>query len=96
VTESSIRGERIATGGIDVTMIPACVECHGPAASPKNPAYPRLAGQHADYLRAQLRLMQRRQRGGSEYVELMHEFIDRLSDEQIDDVTAYFASLSDR
>jgi cytochrome c553 len=96
VTESSLRGARIATSGIDVTMIPACVECHGPAASPKNPAYPRLAGQHVDYLAAQLHLMQRRQRGGSQYVELMHEFVDRLTDEQIDDVTVYFASLSRR
>ena len=93
-TESSQRGERIATRGVDATMIPACVECHGPAESPKNPAYPRLAGQNADYLRAQLRLMKRRQRGGSPYVELMHEFVDRLTEEQIDDVTAYFASLS--
>ncbi len=95
ITASSSRGEQIATKGIDATMVPACIECHGPAASPKNPAYPRLAGQHADYLRAQLRLMQRRQRGGSQYVELMHEFVDRLTNEQIDDVTAYFASRSE-
>ena len=95
VTDSSLRGQRIAMNGVDVTMIPACVECHGPTTSSKNPAYPRLAGQRADYLREQLHLMKRRQRGGSEYVELMHAFVDRLTAEQIDDVTAYFASLSD-
>jgi cytochrome c553 len=75
-------------------MVPACLECHGPAAAPKNPAYPKLAGQHADYLRGQLRLMRSRQRGGSEYIELMHTFVDRLTDQQIDDVTAYFAARS--
>lgn len=96
ITESSLRGERIARSGIDATMIPACVECHGPAESPKNAAYPKLAGQRADYLAAQLHLLKRRQRGGSQYVELMHEFVDRLTDEQIADVTAYFASLSER
>jgi cytochrome c553 len=94
VRESSKRGEQIATNGIDATLVPACVECHGPAASPKNPAYPKLAGQHADYLAAQLRLMKRRHRGGSEYVELMHAFVDRLTDQQINDVTTYFASQS--
>jgi cytochrome c553 len=91
---SAMRGEPIARHGVESTMVPACVECHGPAAAPKNPAYPKLDGQHADYLRGQLRLLRSRQRGGSEYVELMHTFVDRLTDQQIDDVTAYFASRS--
>lgn len=34
----------------------ACVSCHGPNFSkPINPAYPKLAGQHGDYLAAALR-----------------------------------------
>jgi cytochrome c553 len=92
--ESAMRGERIAINGVESTMVPACLECHGPAAAPKNPAYPKLAGQHADYLRGQLRLMRSRHRGGSEYIELMHTFVDRLTEQQIDDVTAYFAARS--
>ena len=91
-TEAASRGARIARQGVGTQMIPACVECHGPSAAPKNPAYPRLAGQYAEYLALQLRLLQLRQRGGSEYVHLMHSFVDRLTSEQIEDVAQYFAS----
>jgi cytochrome c553 len=85
-------GELLATHGDATRMIPACVECHGTAGVPKNPAYPRLAGQHASYLALQLTLLQARARGGSEYVHLMHSFVDRLTAEQIREVSAYFAS----
>ncbi len=38
------------------TKLVACVACHGANFStPIDPSYPRLAGQHADYLRAALR-----------------------------------------
>jgi cytochrome c553 len=88
------RGEIIATRGVD-DEVPACVECHGPSQLPKHDAYPRLAGQYADYLAAQLRLLRLRARGGSEYVHLMHAFVDELTDQQIEDVSAYFASRSE-
>jgi cytochrome c553 len=84
------RGQTLATMGDPSRDVPACVDCHAAAAA-KNPAYPILAGQYADYLELQLRLLQRRARGGSEYVHLMHSFVDRLTAEQIQDVSAYFA-----
>ena len=87
------RGQLIATRGVG-DRVPACVECHGPAATPKNRAYPRLAGQYPDYLARQLRLLQQRRRGGSEYVHVMHAFVDQLTGPQIGDVTSYFGSLS--
>lgn len=37
----------IAARGIPDRDVPACAECHGPSAQPKNPAYPKLAGQPA-------------------------------------------------
>jgi cytochrome c553 len=87
------RGRVIATQGRPERDVPACIECHGPAAMPKNPAYPILSAQYSDYLALQLRLLQGRQRGGSEFLPLMHEFVDRLSDDDIRDVSAYFAAL---
>lgn len=87
------RGEMLARQGDDARMIPACLECHGVDGPRRNPAYPILAGQYPDYLALQLRLLQNRQRGGSEYVHLMHSFVGRLTDRQIDDVAAYFGSL---
>jgi cytochrome c553 len=90
---SSAAGARLALEGEPDDLIPACVECHGTRAAAKNPAYPILGGQDARYLSLQLRLLRNRARGGSEYLHLMHSFVDRLTDAQIDAVSRYFASL---
>jgi hypothetical protein len=37
--------------------------------------------------------LKERRRGGSEYVHLMHSFVDRLTAEDIRDTAAFFASL---
>ena len=88
------RGAEIATRGVPERDIPACVECHGPIDEPRNPAYPRLAGQHARYLRQQLTLLKERRRGGSPQVNLMYSFVDRLSAEDVGAVASYYASLA--
>ena len=46
-------GQKIYTQGIKSQDVPACASCHGPAAAGQG-AFPRLAGQHVDYLVAQL------------------------------------------
>jgi cytochrome c553 len=88
------RGELIATEGIRAQRVPACVECHGPRASRAKPEYPRLAGQPAKYLEAQLTLFREGQRGGSDHAHLMQPIASRLKPEQARDVAAYFASLA--
>jgi cytochrome c553 len=90
---SRARGESIAAHGIPDRDIPSCADCHGPASTPKNPAYPVLAAQHARYLALQLELFQQRRRGGSSYANLMHVFVGRLRAEDIRDVTIYYSSL---
>ena len=88
------RGRAVATSGIPERDIPACAECHGPTAFPKNAAYPRLTGQYSTYLRSQLALLQERRRGGTSNVNLMHAFVDRLQRTEIRDVADYYAHLS--
>jgi cytochrome c553 len=48
-------GEQLYQGGNPDTGVPACMSCHGPAGE-GDPlgGFPRLAGQHAAYTRAQL------------------------------------------
>lgn len=87
------RGRAIAEQGVPEKGIPACTECHGPAQTPRNPAYPRLAGQYRDYLALQLHLFKADQRGGTPYAHIMRAVAKRLDREQIRDVTAYYASL---
>src|SRR5688500_2133467 len=80
---ATARGAALATSGARGRDIPACAECHGPSDLPKNPAYPRLSGQHLRYLTLQLSLLKERHRGGSPNVALMHVFVDRLDPEDI-------------
>ncbi|MGH8736619.1 MAG: c-type cytochrome [Burkholderiales bacterium] len=46
-------GKKIYTEGIPAQNVPACVSCHGANAEGAG-AFPRLAGQHIEYLVAQL------------------------------------------
>jgi cytochrome c553 len=91
---STRRGAAIASQGLPARDIPACAECHGPADAPKNPAYPKLSGQHPRYLVQQLELLNARRRGGSPRVNLMHAVVDRLEPPDMQDVARYYASLS--
>ena len=87
------RGRTIAEQGIPNQRVPSCIDCHGPKGTEQKDAYPRLAGQYADYLVLQLELIKKRQRGGSSYEHLMHKVADRLEPEQMRDVARYFESL---
>jgi cytochrome c553 len=50
------KGEQIFRGGIREKGVPACAACHAPDGIGNAPAgFPRLGGQHADYIAAQLK-----------------------------------------
>ena len=68
----------------------ACAGCHGADGNKVlNPSYPRLAGQHKDYLAAALIAYQR----GSRNNAIMNAQAKQLSRVDIDNLSAYFASL---
>jgi len=66
----------------------ACQMCHGPDAKGQGPI-PRLAGQHADYVKLQLHVIQ----SGLRNVEQMQALIANLTDADFQDVAAYVQSL---
>ncbi|MGH8520607.1 MAG: c-type cytochrome [Gammaproteobacteria bacterium] len=88
------RGKKIAEDGAPKQRVPACAACHGPSSVRRNPAYPVLAGQYADYLVLQLQLFKAQQRGGSDYAHIMRRVAAGLSLAQMRDVARYYASLS--
>lgn len=50
------KGEQIYRAGLKDRGIPACTACHSPSGTGNAPAgFPRLSGQHADYVAAQLK-----------------------------------------
>jgi cytochrome c553 len=87
------RGQVIASQGIPSQRVPSCVPCHGPGSSRRNPIYPDLAGQYADYLVLQLLLFKKTSRGGTPYAHLMRPIATRLTPEQMRDVALYYAAL---
>lgn len=89
-TAGAVRGEAIARGGLPSRGIPSCLGCHGEEAAPQ---YPRLAGQPARYLEAQLALWRAGLNDRSATGKIMAPIARRLSEAQAKDVAAYFASL---
>ncbi|MFZ0851303.1 MAG: c-type cytochrome [Hyphomicrobiaceae bacterium] len=84
------RGRRLADEGIAASGVPPCMACHG---SDALAAYPRLAGQHAEYMIGQLRLWQRGIASGTDGAATMAPIARRLTERQIIDASVYFASL---
>ncbi|MCW8193876.1 c-type cytochrome [Proteobacteria bacterium 005FR1] len=87
------RGRSIAEDGIPGEGIPACVDCHGPGDQLRNVYYPELSGQYGDYLYLQLSLFKSGKRGGTPYAHIMHSVAKRLTEEQMRDLAAFYASL---
>ena len=93
LTPAIERGREIAMRGVPSRRVPACSACHGPNRVRRNPIYPELAGQHAEYLALQLELFNKRSRGGTPYSHIMRRVAGRLTPEQMRDVTLYYGSL---
>lgn len=68
----------------------ACVACHGAKGISVNPIWPNLAGQHAKYLAQQLKQFKSGERKGD---ATMIALIKSFSDEDIENVAAYYNSL---
>ena len=69
-----------------------CVVCHGQDGVSVNPLWPKLAGQHASYLKSQLYEFQKGPNGNRNNA-IMYGISVVLSEKDIDDISAYYASL---
>ncbi len=83
-------GEKIYRGGIADRQIPACAGCHSPNGAGIPAQYPRLAGQHADYVGAQLTAFRDGVRNNS---LPMTQVAAKLNDREIKAVADYVAGL---
>ncbi|WP_460543291.1 c-type cytochrome [Halomonas shantousis] len=87
--DSLQQGETITQQGNGQGAV-ACMSCHGPRGEGNAAGgFPRLAGLPADYLGHQLRSY----RDGTRQSPIMQPFALALSDEDIQSVSAYYASL---
>ena len=70
-----------------------CAACHGVDGNSANPEWPSLAAQHAGYLAQQIAIFQA---GKMRQNALMAPMVAGLSDEDREDIAAYFAGLPRR
>ena len=83
-------GQKIYRGGIADRSVAACSGCHGPTGAGIPAQFPRVAGQHADYIETQLRAFRSGARRNS---TIMTDVAAKLNDAEIVAVSDYLAGL---
>jgi len=83
-------GEKIYRGGVGDRSVPACAGCHSPNGAGIPIQYPRLGGQHAEYIAAQLTAFRD---GGRLNSVPMSGVAAKLNDREIKAVSDYIAGL---
>lgn len=88
-------GEKVYRAGNAVVGTPACTGCHSPRGLGNDPAgYPRLSGQHADYIEKQLRAFRAGERTNDGDLQTMRQVAEHMSDAQIKAVANYISGLN--
>ncbi len=85
-------GQKIFQGGVQGSGVPACAACHGPQGKGVPVEFPRLAGQHSDYIYTQLndfRLGTRANDGA----KMMRTIAAKMTDIEMKAVSAYIQGL---
>ena len=80
-------GQKIFNEGVDAHNVPACAACHGDHGE-GNSEIPRLAGQHADYLKTQLEDFRSLLRNN----DVMHANTKEMTNREIEAVVSYLAN----
>ena len=85
-------GQKLWRGGNAASGVPACAGCHGPAGAGMPAQYPRLAGQYAEYIAAQLKAFKE---GGrvNDPNGMMRGVTARMTEREIRAVAEYAAGL---
>lgn len=85
-------GEKIYRAGIQANSVPACASCHGPAGDGLPVKYPRLGGQHTEYVLNQLRQFRLGARANDE-AKVMRTIAAKLTDQEMEAVADYIQGL---
>ncbi|CAN4266122.1 COG2863 Cytochrome c553 [Methylophilaceae bacterium] len=83
-------GEKIYRGGIAKTNLPACAACHGANGAGIPKQFPRLAGQHADYIYQQLKTFRTGERANA---PMMMVIAAKMTDAEMQAVSDYMQGL---
>jgi len=85
-------GEKIYRGGIASVGVPACASCHGATGAGIPVQFPRLSGQHADYVVTQLKAFYSGERA-NDNAKVMRMITAKMSDADMAAVADYIQGL---
>lgn len=85
-------GEKLYRGGNAGTGVPACAACHGPTGAGIPTQFPRLGGQHGEYILAQLKAFRSGDRA-NDAGKMMRTIANKMSDQEMQAVANYIAGL---
>lgn len=85
-------GQKVYRGGNAGTGVPACASCHGPTGAGIPSQFPRLGGQHAEYVLAQLKAFRSGDRA-NDAGKMMRTIANKMSDQEMLAVANYIAGL---
>lgn len=99
ISENSTPEDVVATGKVLYTSgdasrgLTACIACHGPRGNGTElSGFPKISGQHADYVKAQL-LKFRDDSRGNDMNAMMRDVAKKLTDADIDTLSKYVGGL---
>jgi cytochrome c553 len=90
--ELAAQGQKIYRGGNAATGVAACAGCHGPSGAGIPSQYPRISGQFAEYVEAQLKAFRSGGRSNDPN-GMMRGVAARMTDREIQAVAEYVAGL---
>lgn len=85
-------GQKLYRGGDQAKGLPACAGCHGPTGAGIPAQYPRIGGQYAEYIEAQLRSFREGTRANDPN-KMMRMVAIKMTDPEIKAVSDYIAGL---
>jgi cytochrome c553 len=90
--ELALVGQKIYRGGVQGAGVPACASCHGPQGKGIPVQFPRLAGQHSDYIYAQLNNFRVGERA-NDAAKMMRSIAAKMTDADMKAVASYIQGL---
>jgi cytochrome c553 len=94
VTSTAIRADEpdpAIAAHAQLLAVTVCGTCHGAHGNSVHPKFPRLAGQNANYLAAQLKAFRAQSRGDPDAVGYMWGMAAELDDATIDALASYYS-----
>ena len=90
--ETIALGQKLYRAGDQAKGLPACAGCHGPAGGGMPAHYPRIGGQYAEYLEAQLKGFREGARANDQN-KMMRMVAIKMTDPEIKAVSDYISGL---